>query len=351
MFHSSYNGYQPSRFPGRLQILSAFVGMVVVFFLIASYLFVNAAWLREPSADAKDITITVEETDIFGTVAARLHQNDIVSSFWLRVYARLFDVETVYPGTYVFVPGMSYSAVIDTLQSIQSTSVRITIPEGFSLVQMGERIHAALPEISHEEWQFATSVKSELASDPFVVSAGKPSGVDLEGYFFPDTYEFNTDATADLIAETMLRTMEARVNEIGVATGDSAGMSTHDILTLASIVEKEVRTAETMKNVADIFLKRLDIGMPLQSDATINYIIDGDNPSPLYSDLEVESPYNTYKTPGLPPGPISAPGLNALNAVLHPTHNDYYYFLTTDEGDIYYAETYEEHLRNKARWL
>ncbi|MFA6017848.1 MAG: endolytic transglycosylase MltG [Patescibacteria group bacterium] len=343
--------YQPSRFPGRLQILSAFVGMVVVFFLIASYLFVNAAWLREPNADAKDIPMTVEETDIFGTVASRLHQNDIASSFWLRVYARLFDVETVYPGTYVFQEGMSYSAIIDTLQSIQSTSVRITIPEGFSLVQMGERIHAALPEISLEAWQFATSAKSELASDPFVVSAGKPSGVDLEGYLFPDTYEFNTDATADVIAETMLRTMETRVNEIGVATGDSAGMSTHDILTLASIVEKEVRTAETMKNVADVFLKRLDIGMPLQSDATINYIIDGDNPSPTYADLEVDSPYNTYKNPGLPPGPISAPGLNALNAVLHPTHNDYYYFLTTDEGDIYYAETYEEHLRNKARYL
>lgn len=343
--------YQPSRFRGRLQILSAFVGVIVVFFIVASYLFVNAAWLREPNAEAKDIPMTVEETDIFGTVASRLHQNDIASSFWLRVYARLFDVETVYPGTYVFQEGMSYSAIIDTLQSIQSTSVRITIPEGFSLVHMGERIHAALPEISLEAWQFATSAKSELASDPFVVSAGKPSGVDLEGYLFPDTYEFNTDATADVIAETMLRTMESRTAEIGIATGDSAGMSTHDILTLASIVEKEVRTAETMKNVADVFLKRLDIGMPLQSDATINYIIDGDNPSPTYADLEVDSPYNTYKTPGLPPGPISAPGLNALNAVLHPTHNDYYYFLTTDEGDIYYAETYEEHLRNKARWL
>ena len=128
-------------------------------------------------------------------------------------------------------------------------------------------------------------------------------------------------------------------------------MTMHELLTLSSIVEKEVRTAETMKNVADVFLKRLDIGMALQSDATINYIIKGDNPSPLYSDLEVESPYNTYKHAGLPPGPISAPGLNALNAVLHPASNTYLYFLTTDEGAIYYAETYEEHLRNKARWL
>jgi len=128
-------------------------------------------------------------------------------------------------------------------------------------------------------------------------------------------------------------------------------MTTHEILTLSSIVEKEVRTAETMNNVADVFLKRIAIGMALQSDATINFIIKGDDPSPTYEDLEVHSPYNTYKHPGLPPGPISAPGLNALTAVFHPASNDYYYFLTTDAGDIYYAKTYDQHLENKRKYL
>ncbi|MCR4312603.1 MAG: endolytic transglycosylase MltG, partial [Candidatus Uhrbacteria bacterium] len=88
-----------------------------------------------------------------------------------------------------------------------------------------------------------------------------------------------------------------------------------------------------------------------QSDATINYIIDGDDPSPTYADLEVESPYNTYKNPGLPPGPISSPGIQAIAAVLQPISNAYYYFLTTDDGDIYYAETYDEHLTNKNLYL
>ena len=91
--------------------------------------------------------------------------------------------------------------------------------------------------------------------------------------------------------------------------------------------------------------------MPLQSDATINYIIDGDDPSPTYADLEVESAYNTYRNPGLPPGPISSPGLRAITAVLQPISNPYYYFLTTDGGEIYYAETYDEHLENKNAYL
>ena len=327
------------------------IALGVVGVLIATWCFANAAWYRQPEQEAEAVIVEVLEGEYFKYVARELDHTGIASEFALRFYTRFFDDATVYPGTYILTPGMSYQAIMNELHSQDDESVRITIPEGFSLVEMGERIHAVLPEISIEEWSAATSATSTLATDPFVIASGKPSGVDLEGYLFPDTYEFLIDATAEDIATTMLRTMETRLTEIGAATGDAEGMSMHELLTLASIVEKEVRTAETMKNVADVFLKRLDIGMALQSDATINYIIDGDNPSPLYSDLEVESPYNTYKHAGLPPGPISAPGLNALNAVLHPADNDYFYFLTTDEGAIYYAETYDEHLGNKARWL
>lgn len=352
MFHSSYNNFSSySRRPGRLQLLALFVAVDVIVIVLCGSLFANAAWWRSAGADATSEVITVDEGATFVNVASDLEAHGIANAFWIRLYAKLFDSSTLYPGTYTIFTGSSYEDVLATLHESQSSVVRVTIPEGFSLVQMGERIHALLPSVSTEDWAAATSATSALASDSFAIAAGKPAGVDLEGYLFPDTYEFEKTATAEDIATIMLRTMESRMASIGGATGDAAGMTTHEILTLASIVEKEVRTAETMKNVADIFLKRLDIGMALQSDATINYIIGGDDPSPTYADLEVNSPYNTYKNPGLPPGPISAPGANALSAVLHPTHNNYYYFLTTDDGRIYYAETYEEHLRNKARYL
>lgn len=336
---------------GRLKIIALLVGISLSIAVIAIYCFTNAAWRSVVKDGATDVAITVNEGSSFAQVAADLENAKIANAFWIRLYTKLFDDPTVYPGNYVLMSGMSYSAILAELHGHDADSVRITIPEGFSLVEMGERIHTVLPEISIEEWAAATSAKSALANDPFVVASGKPANVDFEGYLFPDTYEFLVDVTAEEIAEKMLRTMETRLNAIGAATGDAEGMSMHEILTLASIVEKEVRTAETMKNVADVFLKRLDIGMPLQSDATINYIIDGDNPSPLYSDLEVESPYNTYKHSGLPPGPISASGLNALNAVLHPAQNDYYYFLTTNAGAIYYAKTYDQHLENKRKYL
>ena len=150
----------------------------------------------------------------------------------------------------------------------------------------------------------------------------------------------------------MLDTMADRVGDLGRPIGDAATMTTHEILTLASIIEREVRQPSTMKNVADIFLKRLDIGMALQADSTVNYVIEGDSPSITLDQRDnTESPYNTYKYPGLPPGPISAPSANAIDAVLNPTANNYLYFLTTDDGEIYYAETHEEHVRNKVQYL
>lgn len=331
--------------------MAIIVGVVVLGAGIGAFAFARAAWMRVPNATTATVALTVSEGESFSSLAKELENNNLANAFWIRVYAKLFDTTALYPGTYSILAGSSYQDILAVLHQAQSNVVRVTIPEGYSLAQMGERIHTLLPSVTTDDWTAATSATSTLANDPFVVAAGKPSGVDLEGYLFPDTYEFEKSATAQDIAKTMLRTMESRLTEIGAATGDAEGMSMHELLTLSSIVEKEVRTAETMKNVADVFLKRIDSGMPLQSDATINYIIGGDDPSPTYADLEVVSPYNTYKNPGLPPGPISAPGLNALTAVLHPTHNEYYYFLTTDEGEIYYAKTYEEHLRNKSRYL
>ncbi len=324
---------------------------IVAFVVFGIGRFAYSAWFAAPTKGTPEVNITVVEGERFFAVANDLEDRGVVSAFWLRAYVKFFDDATVYPGDYVFIPGSSYASIMAVLHQVESHVERITIPEGYSLADIGVRVHKYLPSITIEEWNSAVGVGGTASAHPFVAASMKPSDVDLEGYLFPDTYEFSRDATADDIANIMIDTMKSRIDDLGAPTGDAAGFSTHDMLTLASIVEKEVRKPETMNNVADIFLKRIAINMALQSDATINYIIDGDNPSPLYSDLEVDSPYNTYKNPGLPPGPISAPGLNALTAVFHPTHNDYYYFLTTDEGDIYYAKTYNQHLVNKANHL
>lgn len=336
------------------------VGLLVVTIVVLGIfgaLFFSRAWYENPTSGIEatpggTIEFTILPGDTIGTIADELKADGIIdSTFAFRVYVKLFDDATLYPGDYTILRGSSYQGIMSTLHQVESNVVRITIPEGFSLEDMGARIHTTIPTISIDSWNSTVAAGGPFESDPFIVSSMKPKANNLEGYLFPDTYEFAKDATAQDVVKVMLDTMKKYIEGLGAPTGDATGMTVHQVLTLASVVEKEVRTAETMKNVADVFLKRIAIGMPMQSDATINFIIDGDNPSPLYSDLEVASPYNTYKHPGLPPGPISAPGLNALTAVFHPTSNDHYYFLTTDAGEIYYAKTYDQHLENKRRYL
>lgn len=347
---------------GSGRVLSLFGILFVVGVVIASIIawqFTDRAWYDHPiPADESISTVfesrsfSVNSGDSVRIIAEELKAAGIIdSTLFFRVYVKLFDTATLYPGNYTVIQGSSYKTIMSVLHQVESNVVRVTIPEGFSLADMGARVHATIPSISIDSWNSAVAAGGPFESDPFIVASKKPKAKGLEGYLFPDTYEFAKDATAQDVVKVMLDTMEKHIDELGAPTGDAKDMTTHEILTLSSIVEKEVRTPDSMNNVADIFLKRIAIGMALQSDATINFVIDGDDPSPTYEDLEVNSPYNTYKHPGLPPGPISAPGLNALTAVFHPNHNEYYYFLTTNAGEIYYAVTYDQHLENKRRYL
>ncbi len=324
------------------------LGAMIIVLAVQSW----RAYGQAPDDDAPSVTFVVDEGESFASVAARLDDEDLVASaFWFKVTAALTDrVDQLKPGAFVLQPDMNYTAILELLAVAQNNDVTLTIPEGYTLAQIGELVTTNF-EITIDEWRRATGSASPQALHAFVVAAGKPDGVDLEGYLFPDTYRFFADAGVDEIVETLIDTTAARIAALGVPSGDASGMTTHDVLTLASIVEREVRTETSMKNVADIFLKRLAAGMPLQSDATINYVTGGDDPSVSLADLEIDSPYNTYMYPGLPPGAIGNPGLRAIAAVLAPTANPYYYFLTTDEGDIYYAVTFDEHVTNKAKYL
>jgi UPF0755 protein len=135
------------------------------------------------------------------------------------------------------------------------------------------------------------------------------------------------------------------------AEATASGRSFYDIVTMASIIEKEVRGEEDRQKVADIFWRRLGIGMALQADSTVNYATRKNLPSVTAKDLEVDSRYNTYKYPGLPPGPIANPGMTALIAAIRPLKNTDWFFLTDKDGNVHYAKTFDEHIRNKQKYL
>lgn len=326
------------------------VGILLLVGVALSGSFVFDAYLARPDADASARGFVVEPGDGASRVAWKLGEEGFVASpFFFSAYARLSGTERDFkPGTFELREGMSFSAIVEELTRADSEEVQITIPEGFTLKQIGERVRQALPHVTEDEWNAAVGASSDLASHPFIVAAGKPSDVDLEGYLFPDTYRFFADATAYDAARKMVDTMSASFE---LTDPTEQVPNAHALLTLASVVEREVRSPEDMKQVADIFLSRMEIGMPLQADSTISYYLGKTSAELTVNDLRADEPFNTYTRVGLPPGPIASPGMYAIDAVLHPVANPYLFFLTTADGTVIYAKTFEEHVANKGTHL
>lgn len=207
---------------------------------------------------------------------------------------------------------------------------KVTIPEGWSVDQIGEYLQKNL--VGFDKAQFISLAKKK------------------EGYLFPDTYFIFGSTRPTSIVDMMHTNFTRKISTIQKEILDS-GYSEEQIITMASIVEEEAMTEDSRKVVAGILWKRLSMGMPLQVDSTFSYV-NGKNTFELSSDdLKIDSPYNTYVNKGLPPGPISNPGLDAIEATLHPTETKYLFFLTGKDGVMHYAKTFDEHKVNKARYL
>lgn len=179
----------------------------------------------------------------------------------------------------------------------------------------------------------------------------RAANVSYEGYLFPDTYQVYADAKAEDVLKKIFDNLEEKITPEMRAEMKKQNKSFFEILTMASLLEKEANTTEDMAIVADIFWRRLKQNWALQSCASVNYITGKSLPAVSNQDKAMDSFYNTYKYPGLPLGPISNPGLSAIKAALYPTPNNYWYFLSDEEGKMHYARTLEEHNFNKVEYL
>ncbi len=338
---------------GFLGIVGLFLvttAMVIVFSLFQFYRF----WAQSPGEDVQAVMFEVEDGTSLGDISRDLEEQGFVASdFWFKVYTVISgNAKSIQAGTFEITPGEDYATIADILRDADSDEVTITIPEGYTIAQIGELVVENF-DVTESAWSTIVGMESSFESHHFVISAQKPDHVDLEGYLFPDTYRFFADATDEEIVEKLIDTMDQRIDDSVRETEwiPSPVETMHEVLTLASIIQREVGDPDEMAMVADIFLKRLEIGMPLQADSTVNYITGNDTPAISLDDRDIDSLYNTYKYAGLPPGPISNPGLDAITAVLYPTANNYYYFLTTEEGEVIYAVTHDQHVQNKALYL
>ncbi len=252
-------------------------------------------------------------------------------------YARLQGRDrTIRAGTYELRPGTPWSALIDALHTGRGVVASVTIPEGWMLRQMLPLLARAL-DIPRD------SLEAAIRDSTLRARVGTPTET-LEGYLFPDTYTFPLGTTARQVVAAMVARFERAWRPEWDARLASLGRTRHEVVTLASIVEREVRLAEERPVVAAVYWNRLRIGMPLQADPTVIYALGRSVSRVLYADLEIRSPYNTYRNAGLPPGPIAAPGTAALDATVHPAQVPYRYFVAHPNGHHEFRTTYREHL-------
>ncbi len=314
--------------------------------------FFPSAYIGSPAEST--ILFNVPADSSVSDIALLLQQKGVITSAYGYQIFALFNqsVVNMIPGEYDLAPGSSYQQIARQLsRGPKRDEITIQFIEGQTLDDWQSQL--ILQGVS------ATSVQdlvgdtregqsfAEGLKERFDFLAKLPEDTSLEGYLFPNTYRVWKDQLPLGIALKQLNEFESRTEGFA-ATATSQGRTLHEVVTLASIVEKEGRNSKERRNIARIFLNRLKIGMRLQSDATVNYVTGANNPRPTLDELEIQSPYNTYRNEGLPPGPICNPGKDALDAALNPADNDYYFYLHDQDGNIYYAKNAEEHKLN--RW-
>ncbi len=246
-------------------------------------------------------------------------------------------------GHYRLAAGSSYGTLLQTLREGRVVTYPLTIPEGLTLREVSERLAGFTGDS-------AQAVRARL-EDPEWARRLEVPGPTLEGYLFPETYRFAADVRLETIVATMIARYRAFWGDEERARAAELGLDEREVVTLASIVEEEARVPEERPVIAGVYLNRLEIGMPLQADPTVQYALGEPKPRLLYSDIDAvaDDPYNTYTHPGLPPGPIASPGEAALRATLEPAEHGFLYFVARTDGSHEFTRTIREHNNAKNR--
>ena len=281
-------------------------------------------------------------------IAERLATAGVLYSRWpFLLYAYAQPHRTLKAGEYVFDRPMSAVEVFSKLARGEVHLYALTIPEGYTRWDIAEEV--ARRQLASREAFLAAAENPELIRDL------SPEAATLEGYLFPDTYYFARPADPAAMVRTMVEHFHQVYGPLREQAANPRNLTAHQLVTLASLVEKETGVPEERGLIAAVFLNRLDRRFPLQCDPTVIYAARLEGNGYFYgtinvSDLERKSPYNTYRYAGLPPGPIANPGRAALEAVLNPPRSDYFYFVSDNHNGHVFARSIREHERNVARY-
>jgi UPF0755 protein len=266
----------------------------------------------------------------------------IRSPFFFEAYTRVKGLDgRLRAGEYMMSPQLTLKEIVDRLAAGKVTTYSFTIPEGYGIQQITDLLRS---KGFIDPDKFAFYLKNGSYSYSFL--QGLPGGENrLEGFLFPATYQITKGATEERIIDRMLKKFSQAYTAEMAGEAKARGLNTLQVITLASIVEKEAKLDSERPVIAGVLYNRLAKGMLLQVDATVQYALGTHRERVLYRDLEVDSPYNTYKYKGLPPGPIASPGLSSIKAVLEPASHDFLYYVAKPDGSHAFSRTLAEHNR------
>ena len=304
---------------------------LIIFFIILLGIFFiwQGMCLPKDSAFTENKLFSIEKGRDLFKIAENLEKEGLIKNKFLfdfYVITRGMS-RKLQAGDYLFSPSMSITEIVKKIISGEVARREVTIPEGFTIKQIEERLNLKLPE------------------------------TDLEGFLFPDTYQFSYGVSAEEVVRKMLDNFDKKLTpDLGKEIA-AQGKTIFEIVTMASLLEKEVKTKEEKEIASGIFWKRIKGGRTLDSCATIAYILGGGNwtfeemRKEIAKGKEIDSPYNTYKYLGLPAGPICNPGLESIKAAVYPKNSEYWYYLSLPDGETIFSRTLEEHNIAQVKYL
>ncbi len=287
--------------------------------------------------------IRIDRGSSAGRVAALLRENGVIrSERAFRIAVRLLGASRrLEAGRYFFESPQSHHRLVSAIRDGRVMRMSVTLPEGMTARRMAGLLARA---VDLDSASFMAAVADTATARRYGISAGS-----LEGYLFPDTYRLSTSVTVDEVLDALVGSFRRVFNDSMTARGKDMGFDPHQVITLASLVEGEALLAEERPLVAAVYLNRLRIGMALQACPTIQYLLPDGPRRLLNRDLRIESPYNTYLHPGLPPGPVNNPGLASIRAVLNPAPVNYLYMVANGDGSHTFSSNLDGHNRAKQR--
>lgn len=340
-----------------IKILKSILILLVVFSFLF-YFFYKKSIDSSVTNEYDSLDFAIEKGEGVDSVAQKLFDENIISSdLYFKIYLWRNNLDKkLQAGKYVLSPSLTMREIAQVFIDGDTISEEkdIKIIEGWDLAEIAQSFEKnnifnaedflSAVENPVNKWSFDFD-KPDFLND-------LPKGHDLEGYLYPDTYRIYNNASISDVVEKALNNFDKKLTPEMRSEIKKQGRNIHDVVTLASIIEKEVRDDKDRKIVSGILQKRIELGMKLEVDSTINYITGKNDPGASYFDLNIESPYNTYKNYGLPPGPICNPSISSIMAAIYPEESPYLFYLNRqDTLETIFSKNYDEHIRNKNKYL